>query len=175
MIRSQIQIICAFIVFKTGGIIKLTHLQFRAWKHNKGLCRTIVAKLASLFYRIYFLLSFGAWLDGEGRTGSRIHWHYILWKGLSVTDSFCMIVLVNPTFIVYSHQSSGQGNYKSRGQNNQPSSLGLIRVEQEAKAIRLCRNTFADVFLLWYNTLKYYFFPPNSWAGCRYIVTAALR
>lgn len=118
MIRSQIQIICAFIVFKTGGIIKLTHLQFRAWKHNKGLCRTIVAKLASLFYRIYFLLSFGAWLDGEGRTGSRIHWHYILWKGLSVTDSFCMIVLVNPTFIVYSHQSSGQGNYKSRGQNN---------------------------------------------------------
>lgn len=52
-------------------------------------------------------------------------------------------------FIVYSHQSSGQGNCKSRGQNNQPSSLGLIRVEQEAKAIRLCRNTFPDVFLLW--------------------------
>lgn len=59
------------------------------------------------------------------------------------------IVLVNPTLIVYYLQSSSQGDCNSRGQSNQLSSLGLIRGKQEAKAIRLHRSTFSDVFLMW--------------------------
>lgn len=66
MIESKINVICNVILSKIGVIPNLTPPQFRARKYS---CQITFTDFTQFIY-------FGASLDGERRTGSRVYWHY---------------------------------------------------------------------------------------------------